>query len=50
MKLLRMLSSLERWDGHRDVHRRNPTICGDAIADLRTSNNLVDEYTTNGNL
>ena len=47
MKLLRMLSSLERWDGHRDVHRKNPTICGDAIADLRTSNNCLSTWCSN---
>ena len=44
MKLLRMISSLERWDGRRDVHRLNPTICGDAIADLRTKNNCLSTW------
>lgn len=47
MKLLRMLSSLERWDGRRDVHREKPTICGDAIADLRTSNNCLSTWLSN---
>lgn len=44
MKLLRMISSLERWDGRRDVQRPNPSICGDAIADLRTKNNCLSTW------
>lgn len=42
--LIRMISSISRWDGSRSVNRKDAFICGDAISDLRTTNNELSVW------
>lgn len=39
-----MISSISRWDGSRSVNRKDAFICGDAISDLRTTNNELSVW------
>lgn len=42
--LIRMLSNIHKWDGSTTINRKDPSICGDAIGDLRTSNNRLSVW------
>ena len=42
--LIRLISSISKWDGSSVVNREDPSICGDAISDLRTSNNRLSVW------
>lgn len=42
--LIRMLSSIHKWDGSVTINRRDATICGDAIGDLRTVQNKLSVW------
>ena len=42
--LIRLISSINKWDGSSTVKRKDPSICGDAISDLRTSNNRLSVW------
>lgn len=44
MKLIRMISSISKWNGSRKVNRTDATICGDAISDLRTTDNKLSVW------
>lgn len=42
--LIRLLSSISRWDESKTIHRTDATICGDAITDLRTTDNRISVW------
>lgn len=42
--LVRMLSSMSKWDGSTKVSRRNPYIPADTISDLRTTGNTLSTW------
>lgn len=42
--LLRMVSAQSKWDGSKNVNRDDGFICGDAISDLRTTNNTLSVW------
>lgn len=42
--LIRMLSSINKWDGSKTINRKDPSICGDAIGDLRTTENKLSVW------
>lgn len=45
--LIRSVSSFKRWNGERPVHRDDALLCGDAITDLRTSENNLSVWLAN---
>ena len=45
--LIRMISNISRWDGTNKVNRHDASICGDAIADLRTTENRLSVWRAN---
>lgn len=45
--LLRMIGNVNRWSHTRAVNRSNPTIWGDAIADLKTTKNTLSTWIAN---
>lgn len=47
MLLVRMISKLNRWDGSKKVKRDNPSIWGDAVTDLKTTNNCLSTWLAN---
>ncbi len=42
--LIRMISSIGRWDGSQIIERDDALFTGDAISDLRTSNNTLSVW------
>lgn len=42
--LIRMLSNIHKWDGSVTINREDASICGDAIGDLRTTNNRLSVW------
>lgn len=42
--LIRMLSNINKWDGSKSVNRPNAFICGDAIGDLKTTDNRLSVW------
>ena len=44
MTLIRMIGSIARWDGSAKVDRKDATIGGDAVSDLRTVNNELSVW------
>ena len=42
--LIRMVASIDKWDGSKQVNRPNPSICGDALSDLRTKENRLSVW------
>jgi hypothetical protein len=38
---LRVVSKMSRWDGSKPVNRPEAKVCGDAITDLKTSENML---------
>lgn len=45
--LIRSVSSFKRWNGERPVHREDALFCGDAVTDLRTSDNTLSVWLAN---
>lgn len=43
-RFLRMIASIERWDGTKVVNRDNAFLSGDIIADLRTTDNKLSVW------
>lgn len=39
MEYIRFVSGMSRWDGSMNLSRPNAGVCGDAITDLKTTNN-----------
>lgn len=42
--LIRMISGISKWDGSKIVNRKDAYICGDAISDLRTTDNKLSVW------
>lgn len=42
--VFRLISSISKWDGSSTVNRKDPSICGDAISDLRTKDNKISVW------
>lgn len=42
--LIRMISGISKWDGSKAVNRKDYYICGDAIGDLRTTDNKLSVW------
>lgn len=42
--LIRLLSNIHRWDESKIIHRADASICGDAITDLRTTDNRISVW------
>jgi hypothetical protein len=42
--LIRMLSNINKWDGSKVVNRQDAFICGDAIGDLKTTDNRLSVW------
>ncbi|MCM1030287.1 MAG: hypothetical protein NC410_02420 [Oscillibacter sp.] len=42
--LIRLISNISKWDGSTLINRKDPSICGDAISDLRTSRNRLSVW------
>ena len=42
--LIRLISNISKWDGSIIIKRKDPSICGDAISDLKTSNNRLSVW------
>lgn len=42
--LIRMISAISKWDGSKDIDRKNAYICGDAVSDLRTTDNKLSVW------
>ena len=45
--LIRSVSSFKRWNGERPVCRDDALFCGDAVTDLRTSENTLSVWLAN---
>ena len=39
-----MVASIDKWDGSKQVNRPTPSICGDAMSDLRTKENRLSVW------
>lgn len=44
MKLMRKISGISKWDGSNKVHREDQFICGDALGDLKTTQNALSVW------
>lgn len=42
--LIRLITNINKWDGSKVVHRPDAYICGDAISDLRTTDNKLSVW------
>lgn len=42
--LIRLITNINKWDESKVVHRPNAYICGDAISDLRTTDNKLSVW------
>lgn len=42
--LIRMISGISKWDGSKIINRKDSYICGDAISDLRTTDNKLSVW------
>lgn len=45
--LIRLISSISKWDGSSIINRKDPSPCGDAISDLRTTRNRLSVWLAN---
>ena len=43
MILMRKISGISKWDGTNEVHRCDQFICGDALGDLKTTQNTLSD-------
>lgn len=46
---LRVVSKMSRWDGSNPVNRPDAKVCGDAITDLKTSDNMLSIWMADNN-
>lgn len=44
MILMRKISGISKWDGTNEVHRCDQFICGDALGDLKTTQNALSVW------
>ncbi len=42
--LIRMISGISKWDGSKIINRKDSYLCGDAISDLRTTDNKLSVW------
>ena len=45
---IRVVSNIHRWDGTSTVNRPGAKVCGDAITDLKTTNNMLSVWSVHG--
>lgn len=45
---IRVVSNIHRWDGTVNLNRPDAKVCGDAITDLKTSNNMLSVWNVDG--